>query len=379
MKTDSSGSKEKNHSCDRNKQRLASLMAEFDIEFPSTEACLDELFRLAKIEIQCRFCHSRDLQMSRGSRVGKCRACKKKPWLTAGTILDHIRAPRARLAAIWLTMKGAVLNSVAFSRLLKIAQSSALGILEWVRFTMQDLFPTDAPLVHSSLFTAVFWKRSLETPARERPVAEQDEMERMTPADENSIPASESQDVCNNSIDFLLDFTAIDKQIPDGQPKTSNDLSGEGTISPWASSDPQQQLVFDLLSDIPLQFGALLGRAKIPVSSLFAVLTVLEIEGKVERLDGDWFVRRKPKTRTNQPTRETSKVIESFLKFIRVNFRGISRKYLQSYLAAFWSHTDRSHWSREATWQTCLASRPVSYRHTREYVTPLWVTLLPAS
>ena len=203
MKTDSSGSRIKNHSGERNKQRLASLMAEFDVAFPSKEACLAELFRLARIEIHCRFCHSRNLQLSSGGRVGKCCACKKKPWLTAGTILDHIRAPRARLAAIWLTMRGAVLNSVAFSKLLSIAQSSALGILKWVRFAIQDLFPANAPLVHSSLFTPVFWKRSLETPAREPPVAEQDEMERMTPADENSIRASEPQDVCNNSIDFL--------------------------------------------------------------------------------------------------------------------------------------------------------------------------------
>jgi len=376
MNTDSSGPEKQNQSSDVDKQSLASLLERFESEFPSPEACLAELFRLAQIEIQCTVCYSRDLDMSPGGRVGKCTTCKKKTWLTAGTILEHIRVPRARLAAIWLTRKGAILNSVAFSKLLNIAQASAHAILQWVRFNMQKLLPANAPVVHSVLFTPVFWKRSLETPARERPVAEQAEMEKMTASDANAVRAPKSQEVTNDSTDLLLDFTATDDLVPDLQSKTNSDFDGEDTFSPDASSDLKEQ-VFELLSNVPLHFDELFERAEIPVGTLSASLTMLELEGKVERLTGDWYVRQTPKPVINQPTQETSTKIEPFLEFIRVNFRGISRKYLQSYLAAFWCHTDRNHWSSDAIWQKCLGSSPVSYRQLREYVTPLWVTLLP--
>ena len=374
MNTDSSGPENQNQSYDGDKQNLVLLLAKFEIEFPSQDACLAELFRLAQIERRCRVCFSGDLEMSPGGRVGKCTACKRKTWLTAGTILDHMRVPRARLAAIWLTRKGAILNSVAFGKLFAIAQSSAHAILEWVRFTIQNLLPPDAPLVHSSLFTAVFWKRSLETPARERPVAEQDEMERMAAADENPIRAPESQEVSNDSTDLPLDLTCIDL-VSDEQSKENSNFNGDDTRSD-AFFNMQEQ-VYELLSETPLHFDALFERAEIPVGTLSGCLTMLELEGKAERLVGDWYVRRKPKPRKSKPAQEMIATVEAFIDFIRVNFRGISRKYLQSYLAAFWCHTDRSHWSSDAIWQTCLGSRPVSYRQTRQYVTPVWVTLLP--
>jgi len=265
---------------------------------------------------------------------------------------------------------------VVFGKLLNIAQSSAHAILEWVRFTIQNLLPADAPLVHSSLFTPVFWKRSRETPARERPVAEQDEMEKMAASDENPVHAPGSQEVTDNSTDLLPDFTSTDDLVPDEQSKEHSDFNRDDTRSSDAYSNMQEQ-VYELLSGSPLHFDALFERADIPVGTLSACLTMLELQGKAERLAGDWYVRRKPKPRKSKPAQEMTATVEAFIEFIRVNFRGISRKYLQSYLAAFWCHTDRSHWSTDAIWQTCLGSRPVTYRQTRQYVTPVWVTLLP--
>jgi len=316
--------------------------------------------------------------MSPGGRVGKCTACKKNTWLTAGTFLDHMKMPKARLAAIWLTRKGVTLNSLSFSKLLNIAQSSAHAILVWVRFVIQSLLPADAPLVHSSLFMTVFWKRSRETPARERPVAEQDEMEKMTASDEAVVHEPESQDITNDSTDLRLDFTDNDVLVPDAQSTTSSDFDRQNTHSPDVSCSQQEQ-VYELLSDLPLHFDVLFQRAKMPVGTLSAFLTMLEIEGKVERLAGDSYVRRTPKPKINAPNQEMSTAISAFLEFIRVNFRGISRKYLQSYIAAFWCHIDRTKWSSEALWQRCLASKPVNHRQTCAYVSPLWVKLPPAN
>lgn len=376
MNTDSSGPDDQNPSDESDKQSLAALMAQFEIEFPSSEACLLELYRLAQIKMECRICQNQALDLSRGGRVGTCALCKKDTWFTAGTILEHMKKPRPRLAAIWLTRKGAILNSLAFSSLLNIAYASAHGILKWLRFSIQNLLPSDAPVVHSSLFIPAFSKRSRETPARERPVAEQAEIEKMAASAEPPVRVPESQNITSDSTDLPLEFTAKDVLVPDERSTASSDFNGEETHDPGTSCS-QQERVYNLLSDLPLHFDVLFERAKIPVSALSALLTLLELGGKADRLDGDNYVRRIPKPKINSPSEELSIAIDAFLEFIRVNFRGISRKYLQGYLAAFWCYIDRSRWSSDTLWQKCLRSMPVNSRQTRAYVTPIWVKLLP--
>jgi hypothetical protein len=236
--------------------------------------------------------------------------------------------------------------------------------------------PSDAPVVHSSLFIPAFSKRSRETPARERPVAEQDEMERMAASAEPPVHVPESQNINSDSTGMHLEFTARDVLVPNAQSTASSEVNGEDTHSPNTSYSQQEQ-AYKLLSDLPLHFDELFERAKIPVSTLSAFLTLLELEGKAARLDGDSYVRRIPKPKINSPGEDLSVAIDAFLEFVRVNFRGISRKYLQGYLAAFWCYIDRSRWSSDTLWQKCLRSKPVNSMQTRAYVTPIWVKLLP--
>jgi hypothetical protein len=341
-------------------KNLASLLKEFESEFPSREACLDELYRLAQIEIKCRVCHNHSLEIRTDRRAGKCINCKKTTRFTAGTVLEHMKMPKPRLAAIWFFSKGAVLNSLVFSRLLKIAQSSAHGILNWLRFTMQSVLPADAPLLHSSLFAPAFSKRSRQTPARERPVAEQEEMEKMADVERNdrcSIPEPQKTNM------------AVSQEFGDDSNRVMTEDAGEFS--------QQQEQIYKLLSDLPLHFEALCNRANVPIGTLSAVLTVLEIEGKAERLEGDWYVRRMVKQKIQAPSEKASRTIDAFLQFVRLNFRGISRRYLQGYLAAYWCRIERSNWSSEAFWQECLGAMSKSYQQIRTYVTPLWVKLFP--
>jgi hypothetical protein len=347
-----SNSQSQSHFLPRNQQQsLDHFLEEFESEFPSEEACLNELYKLAGIELKCLFCNASRVDISPNRRSGKCANCRRTSWFTSGTVLERMKVAKPRLAAIWFSRKGIVLNSVGLGSLTCIAQSSADWILKWVRSAIQNFFPADTPLVHSSLFASVFWKRSRETPARKHPVSEQEEMERTT--DSAEVKSTESarrgfanapEENCNSD---LGDFCR------------------------------QKERILTLLSDSPIHFDALYESSKLPVGELSAVLTMLELDGKVERLAGDRYVRRLTRTKIGSPDQETSTTIDGFLEFIRFNFRGISRRYLQQYLAAYWCYIERGKWSGEDLWKQCLGCVPAGYqRQIRNYVTPLWVQLL---
>ncbi len=131
-----------------NAPSLALLVSQFEKEFPTEEDCLTELFRIAGINIQCRFCLCENLQVYENRRVAYCSNCWKETWFTAGTFLEHMKKPKARLAAIWLFSRGAILKSTTFSALLDVVQSTAHDILKWARFVIQSNLPEDADLVH---------------------------------------------------------------------------------------------------------------------------------------------------------------------------------------------------------------------------------------
>lgn len=359
---------------DRVKHDLAFLLAQFEIEFPTEEACLAELYRIARIELHCHVCDGRNLEIQQDGRTGKCKLCNKNTWFTAGTFLDHMKKPKPRLAAIWLTFRGVILNSSAFSKLLNIAQSTAHDILKWTRFAIQNHMPGDAPLVHSSLFSSVFCKRSRETPARSHPLAEQDAMEKMTLDAEAPSSLIESGNTGNNSTDVYLDLAyehSLDK-YPTNLVNNNLDVNKANTDS---ESCNQEEMVWKLLSEAPLHFDVLLERAKIPVSTLSALLVLLELDGKAERYAGNMYVRLVPKPKITSPNQEASAAITAFLDFVRANFGGISRKYLQSYLAVYWCYIAGGQRSNSVLLQTCFHSLPIDNVKIRAYVSPIWVKL----
>ena len=70
-------------------------------------------------------------------------------------------------------------------------------------------------------------------------------------------------------------------------------------------------------------------------------------------------------------------VIEDFIGFIRVDYHGISRKYVQNYLAAYWCYKDRIYWPVGALLKACLKYRSISSNEIIDYVSPSIVKLLP--
>ncbi|CAN5211657.1 hypothetical protein BH11CYA1_BH11CYA1_48600 [soil metagenome] len=64
-----------------------------------------------------------------------------------------------------------------------------------------------------------------------------------------------------------------------------------------------------------------------------------------------------------------SMAIAAAVAFIRRYFHGVSLKYLQLYLGAFWCHSDRGTWREGAVLRACLKHPPISYADILHYKT----------
>jgi len=330
---------------------LAFLWAQFNAEFPRETDCLEEVYRRAAEWgiIKCHHCGNTDVERNYGDRVIKCRSCKKKSWLTAGTFFHRMKLARPWLAAIWLMEHGQSISSSKFQKLVGVAYSSAWNIFKKLTTVIQSQMGEDVLAVSSSHFSPVIGKRSRETPARAHPLAEEE---------------------------------AIEKQLVD-------DGAGVQELTDTGDLSEQERKVYNLLSAEPMQFDILCHRAGMPAGEMSATLMILELAGMATRLAGDRYVRYTPKQDgelrvpviqssygTNTTFEETI-TVGTVIDFVRVNFHGISRKYLQNYLAAYWCHIDRAQWQLGALLRACLGFRHISDDEILDYVSPAIVKILP--
>ena len=159
-------------------ETIRACWSEFNELFPKDKDCLEELYRrIDASSISKRHCcQNTNVQKQDGRRSIKCTSCGQKTWLTAGTFFHRIKRPKAWLGAIWLMEHGLILSSSRFHKLAGIAQSSALQIFKKIAMVIQSHMDEEALSIDSSCFGPVFCKRSRETPAREHPRAEQEEI-----------------------------------------------------------------------------------------------------------------------------------------------------------------------------------------------------------
>ena len=117
---------------------------------------------------------------------------------------------------------------------------------------------------------------------------------------------------------------------------------------------------------------------------LSAALTIFEIFQLVKPMDGNRFRRIIPEndkriSRNDRPnfkqTNQTKLFVTGFVSFIRNHFHGISRKYLQGYIAAFWLSLDRELWGVDSIKLACHKSPYISYQDLIDYITPQVVQL----
>ncbi|MBY0359364.1 MAG: hypothetical protein K2W82_15285 [Candidatus Obscuribacterales bacterium] len=289
-----------------------------------------------------------------GARVGSCKRCKKRIWLTGGTFFNHIRAAKPWLLAIWLIEQRIIISSSRFHRLAGVAQSSAHNIFKKITTVSQSHMQENTVEVSSALFSLIFCKRSRETQARKHPLSEQEEMEKQSDSE------------------ILLE-TVSDCYTLEPQPETTTttDMNFEGL----------EKEIYDQLSTEPIHVDTLSHKTGMPANKISVALTMLELAGVAIRLAGDRYIKRIAELgKTNNGSYpavsdETANTVDSIVSFIRNRFHGISRKCLQNYLAVYWSAFSKIRWQHSFL-EACWYFGPISPQQIFASITPLRVQIL---
>lgn len=145
----------------------------FNDEVPSDQAAVDFLYDSLVIynKIECA-CGQPQIVHKPGDRFYSCRSCKKVSWVTSGTLFAGVVKLRAWLALVWLKERGITISAVRFSRLLEIAQSTALNIQKRLGMVIEESLDDSSPALPAHFLLPIIIKRSKETPAQEHPRAE---------------------------------------------------------------------------------------------------------------------------------------------------------------------------------------------------------------
>jgi hypothetical protein len=346
---------------------LTAVWMLFGALFPTQEACLKELLRRNAGDniFRCRYCLSEDTFEELGGRSIKCKGCKRRTWLTASTFFENIRHPRAWLAAIFLRERGVTISAARFQRLVgDIAYSTAWDIFKKLEFVITQQMENSFLTTPTAHFRDVICKRSLMTPPREHPFAEEAEC---------GIRNGDGADKFSQHDEYSK--------------SSSTSMYGGGaelSLPVLAGTSSLECEIYEALSTEPLHFDALLVRTKTSVDQLLSAITMLELQGLVTNIGGNRYVRSEPRKGdprvVSLPTISASggSVISLCIEFVKRKFQGVSRKYLQFYLAEYWCYIDRTRWSLGGLLRTCQQFCYVRTKEIRSYESPLMVRISPS-
>jgi DNA-binding MarR family transcriptional regulator len=336
---------------------LRHYLKKFYSLFPTDKDRKQALFHLFTDEkgIQCKHCGSRDVYGAIGERYGTCRSCGKNSSFTAGTLFNRIRKVHAWLLAIWLMGQGITVNANQLHILANIAAATASEILKRISLVINTDMVANchAVSVFSVSFSSTFLRRSRETPANEHPIAEQAEMEKRE-----------------------LETTGSNQSTTTEKPYGEKNREATSTHSASELSGPAKK-VFDFLSTQPLHLNYICKQTGLSVPTAASILVQLELEGLVETVFGDRYILSTAATATSLAHASApTTAVDNIIEHIRRDFQGISRKYLQLYLAAHWCRVDRGRWSFESLLKACRSYRDIRNHEIRAFVSPLVVKVM---
>lgn len=295
-------------------QAVARAWREFSRCYADEVECVEKIFRIVDGSVICVFCDGRDFARERGSRVLHCRACGREVWLTAGSFFHRKKLLRPWLAAIWMMEHGVIINALQLKQLLNIAYSSAHYILRSLACVVEEQSSNTSDIVPSYLFLDTFSRRSSETPAREHPRAEEKALQ-------------EQQEERANFDNSQMDVSGL--------------------------PDDQQEIYMNLAQG-PRSVDYLCSRTGLDIGPALAALTMLELDGLIQLSSGVCYQRVEVASLPSEISEGALNFVHGAIRFVRRIFGGISRKYLQSYIASYWCYTDRKRWGPGALLQACL-------------------------
>ncbi len=147
--------------------------------------------------------------------------------------------------------------------------------------------------------------------------------------------------------EFSKPSTSNKTQSPASSPATPVPMlslsSPTGTTDSGEMSAAEKE-IFSLLSKTPMHLDELCVLTQKSPQSLSAILMLLELNGFIESITSSTFVLASPAKRHVTPMSpicgQEHDLLEAsvlgFIEYVRSEFRGISRKYLELYLASYW-------------------------------------------
>ena len=225
--------------------------------------------------------------------------------------------------------------------------------------------------IHSSTFLEVFSKRSRLTPAKLHPSAEEKD-------DAHSFkepPKPKRRSIFNEEMECSSSSSDVENK------SNSNCLNPPKEDNVSTFSD-KEIFLLSFLSNVPINVDVLCARALMDECETAIILTILELKGAVARKSGDRYARKTSKDETSQqktegeaPSLDDLDLVKISIKWLSKSYRGISRKYLQHYLAAEWCFKDRDRWKPGQLVEACIRNGPMRYSEIIEYVSPTMVCM----
>jgi len=266
---------------------FARLYPEFNAQFPDDSSCVDYLFEEGwNKDKPCSFCGALDLFETSNFRIRECKSCGADNWIFAGTFLERIRRIRAWFAGLWFSKMGVRFSCSEFARFLDVSTDTAERISKTIALNLLDLMDF-LPTVSSAEFMEIFARRSTETPAREHPRGEQEEV----------ATSSRSPEV-SQQLDPMDDFGALNEY--------------EKTVLDRLHSE--QFSTIDSLAE----------STKLDFSELLQLLCVLEIKGFIQSSLGQQYRLCKKKKVASENLSECSQsVVIDFIGDVNEFRRGL--------------------------------------------------------
>lgn len=344
------------------KKEIAECWKKFLKKHPDEKTCSIFAIKMhfKDLLISCSTCGFVNKLSGSEARSLKCAKCKKKIWILSGTFFRKVRRFQPWLAAIWFIERGVEISASELARLVGVATSTALAIFKKLSVVVESKMGKDIGLIASAKFLKSFLRRSRETPARKHP------------RDEETAAFSKS----GNKSEGVVHAHQLHRANRPPRPALTQD---ELELANKLISE-KEKYILSLLSLDPMRFDELLMLTNLSIDSFSVAVMNLELFELLERLPGDQFILGAradfswPQTaQLHSNIDQSDLIVARFLDFVRDNYGGLSRKYLQCYVALLWAYTDKLRWKKGALLKACVAFREVTDDDLLAYVTPLKV------
>ncbi len=347
-----------------NKEELRERVEKIDFLFTHDADYLEYLYGFVPGGLKCKFCESTNLSKEYGDRTALCLPCGKITHLTASTVFHGVRMVREWVITICLLEDGSSFSESMLAEVIGMARSSVSAMMKKLFLIVSTHMGEKSVVTNSAEFLPVVCKRSLETPAKKHPRAEQIVFDELACGE----PGESIEGIVEKAIAGIFQNVTTNESatIPQGT------TVGDNAPDLWAN----EKKVFLFLSGDPVGFDSLSHSLNFNAAELSATLTTLELAGLIEPVAGNRFVRRRfilspTIARSDQANAQVDLV--PFFDFIRNTYHGISRKYLQPYLGAFWCFIDRKRWTVGALFRACLKAPRITNTDLLSFVSPLMV------